>query len=661
MNSCTPPSPCPAGQQPESQPGQKTWHCGTLTYTKMGLVALFAFMIWGDFCNVVMQTVVPSIMPLKFKSLGASNFMIGIFSSTLPALLSTFMNPWISFKSDRFRSRWGRRIPFILMTLPPLTFCLVALAYGDEAAIFITKNVGLLSGFAPATVAVFTIGVLLVAFLFFDQFVNAVFCGLFSDVVPSAIMGRFMGVMRIVGSSSGMLYSWFVYKHAESHMKEIFLVAAALYFVGVGMMCLFVKESKHPEPSAEDLKKSRGLRAIKSYFTESFTHKFYWTKFLGNACGSMSWAGVGAFMIFFYKEMGLTLGDVGKVGAINAIMAIATAYFASVFVDRWHPVRIITYSTIFGVLFTVSNAVWLFLTLSPSAFFWLHMLGAGLIGGFSSCVTGVANLPYDMRLHPKSRFTQFCSAQTLTRSLCVMAAGALVGLFFDGLKWIFPNSEYAYRFWFVWVVFWNVLAAGFAYSLYRQWHELGGDKAFHVPAPWSPTGWEEHDHTPYVGPQSRWLNYNLIMVHAVMLLSVIYLIPLTYWLWKHGWTLDFEWHLYAIIPGSIVIYLTWLFMERALRKDMARCKAGEMPLSGIPHHGIFFLKACALLLLFGIWIGKTIAGLDTNQAGGILALGAGNLLTNALMLATFHILRRMERGHDPLLDYDGRKDPTVKV
>ena len=49
----------------------KIWHCGTLTYTKMGLISLFAFMMWGDFCNALMQTIIPSIMPPSRHSTAA--------------------------------------------------------------------------------------------------------------------------------------------------------------------------------------------------------------------------------------------------------------------------------------------------------------------------------------------------------------------------------------------------------------------------------------------------------------------------------------------------------------------------------------------------------------------------------------------------------------
>lgn len=645
-----------AGSQPSpAQAGgtRQVWHCGTLTYTKMGLVSLFAFMIWGDFCNTIMQTVVPSVMPLKLKSLGASNLMIGLFASSIPSLLQIFMNPYISFKSDRHRSRWGRRIPFILFTLPPLCLSLVGLAYGEDIVKFVAPYVQHMALHSPVSLAVGVLGLLLVAFLFFDQFVNAIFCGLFNDVVPTPLMGRFMGTMQIVGSSAGFLYNYFVFQYADTHMREIFLWAAALYFFGVGSMCLFVREGRYPEPTEEDQHKSRGLEALKSYFQESFCHKFYWTKFLFVSSGNIKSVGLGVFMVFFYQDMGLSLGDIGKAAAITSLAVLATAYFASIFIDRWHPLRITTYSTIFSLVFIVPNFVWLFVTLNPAAFFWLNMLGAGLIIAFSNSISLVAYLPFDMRLHPKSRFTQFCSAQTLLRSVCTMFAGVLGGLYFDRLKLLFPDANFAYRFWFLWAIFWTLISAGLVYSLYRQWHVLGGDRHFHVPAPWSPTGFEEQEQSPYVGPQTKWLRASMAIVHGVMLLSMIYLLPLAGWLWVKGWFVDLKWHLAAILPASAGLYGWWLLVERSLKLDLADCRAGGKPLRGIPHHGVFFLNTCALLLLLLIWMATTMVAVKENIPLGVLVLGLGNLVTNAVFIVTVLVLRRMERGHDPLLDFDG--------
>jgi MFS family permease len=619
----------------------------------MGLVSLFGFMIWGDFANGMMQTVVPSIIPLKFKAMGASNVMIGLLSSSIPALLAVFMNPYISFKSDRHRSRWGRRIPFILFTLPPLCLSLVGLAFGEDIVRLILPHIQHLAIVSPATLGVLTVGALLVTFLFFDQFVNAVYCGLFNDVVPTALMGRFMGTMRIVGSAVGFFYNYFIFQYAESHMREIFLGVAALYFLGVGMMCLFVKEGEYPPPSKKEQESSRGIGAIKVYFQESFCDKFYWTKFLYVATNHMSWAGVGAFLVFFYKDMGLTLGDVGKVSAITSLAIIATAYAGSIFIDRWHPIRILTYTAILSIVFIISNFVWLFVTVSPSAFFWLYMMGAGLISALSNSVSYVAGLPFDMRLHPRSRFTQFCSAQTLVRSLCTIIAGVFVGLLFDSLKRIFPDSDYAYRFWFIWVAFWTTIAAGFAYNLYRQWQALGGDMAFQVPAPWSESRFEEQEQSPYVGPQTKWLKVVLRVIHVLMLASVLYLLPLCYWLWKMAWFFDLKWHLMTILPAAIILYVAWLFMERSIKVDLLRCKAGETPRNGILHHGVLLLKSLAMLLLLGVWIGFTVVALNDGLKGGVLVLGSGNLVINLVFLISIQVLRRMERGHDPMLDHNG--------
>ena len=86
----------------------KTWKCGSLVYTKRGLIALFGWLLWGDVCFTLMEAVVPSILPLHFKNLGASNMTIGFVLTTLPGIFNLTVTPWLSFKSDRHRSRCRR-------------------------------------------------------------------------------------------------------------------------------------------------------------------------------------------------------------------------------------------------------------------------------------------------------------------------------------------------------------------------------------------------------------------------------------------------------------------------------------------------------------------------------------------------------------------------
>ena len=110
----------------------KTYHCGTLTYTKGALGVLFAWLIWGELCFMLMEWVLPNILPLKMKSLGCANWLMGAILTTIPGILNIGMGPYISFKSDRYRSKWGRRIPFILGTVPFLCVSLVLLGCSDD-------------------------------------------------------------------------------------------------------------------------------------------------------------------------------------------------------------------------------------------------------------------------------------------------------------------------------------------------------------------------------------------------------------------------------------------------------------------------------------------------------------------------------------------------
>jgi Na+/melibiose symporter-like transporter len=122
----------PATQPPSSLDPAASYTVGTLTYTKMGLVTLFGWLLWGDFCFQVMESLNPAIVPLKLRQLDAPNWAIALIMVTLPGFLNMTICPWVSFKSDRHRGPMGRRIPFILYTLPFLTACLLLLGFSEH-------------------------------------------------------------------------------------------------------------------------------------------------------------------------------------------------------------------------------------------------------------------------------------------------------------------------------------------------------------------------------------------------------------------------------------------------------------------------------------------------------------------------------------------------
>jgi len=108
------------------------YQCGRLIYTKAGLFTLFSWLLWGDFCFSLMETIWPNILPLMLKSKGTPNTILSLVITTIPSAMNFVMNPIISTASDRYRGRRGRRIPFLLGATPFITLFLILLGFSKQ-------------------------------------------------------------------------------------------------------------------------------------------------------------------------------------------------------------------------------------------------------------------------------------------------------------------------------------------------------------------------------------------------------------------------------------------------------------------------------------------------------------------------------------------------
>lgn len=631
-----------------TEQGQKTYHCGTLTYTKAGLFTLFAWLLWGDFCFTLMEAVVPSILPLKLKDLGCSNWMMGMIMSTIPGIFGMTVCPYISFKSDRYRSKWGRRIPFIIWTIPFLCASLVMLGWSEEISAWLRASSALLKDFSPTAVTIALIAIFMILFQFFNDFVGSVFCYLFNDVVPSQFLSRFMGLFRIAGFIAGGVYNFFVFKYAESHMREIFTGAAILYFVGFGMMCLKVKERQYPPLEEEEKKNSRGFAALKSYFKESFSHRMYWMIFVGNAFAAIA-AAITCFNVFFQKEMGLSLDQIGKLAAIMAAAMLSATYFAAIFIDRWHPVRITAYAVAFSLIGVAMNWVWIFVSLPGDIYFWL-CIGTNMTTAFYAALAAVAGTPRQMRLFPQSRYGQFCSAQSMLRWLCVIGSGATAGLFVDIVRSFCAKPDFAYRFNFLWTLVFSALSVLFGILVYREWLKMGGDRHYHPPAPWSPKKIEEMPVVPTIGPLSRWINVSFKLYDAIMLLSVAGLPFIMWFMYYRHATNALVWFAFLILPLSCASWLYWQWLKTSIRKDMERAICGQPLCNGIPHHGMLIIVAIKYLLALGLCVCQVIITINMGMEYGAVVFAFANVMTNFMLIGTIHVMIRVERGFSTTID-----------
>ena len=463
MNSPAPPS-------NSSTPVGNRYSVGTLTYTKIGIAFLFGWLLWGDFCFQVMESITPAIIPLKLNHLDAPNWAIGLIITTLPGVLNMTVCPWVSFKSDRHRGPRGRRIPFILWTLPFLTLFLVLLGFSEQIGHLVHGLLPASWSVSPSGAAVMCIGIFMVGFKFFDMFVNSVFWYLFNDVVPHEFLGRFLGLFRVVAGLESMLFNFFIFKHAETHMTEIYVGAAILYAIGMGMMCLKVKEGEYPPPPAMVDGESGFISQVKTFFIECYSQRYYWNFFLCNASWAVAYT-MGVFNVFLQKSVGMDLAQIGFISGMVGGVNMLLTYPAGALGDRFHPLRVLVWVKFLNLLFLPLGLVWLFFDFAPATAFKVA-LTISVINIPFGVLTEAMMLPMYMRVLPRERYGQFCAANALVRSLATILGGLAAGLFMDLIKHLYHGSDYAYRFIPVWTIFWTAIALFFLWRLYQDWKKL---------------------------------------------------------------------------------------------------------------------------------------------------------------------------------------------
>lgn len=457
-----------------SLPMKDKYSVNGLTYTKMGLVAVFSWLLFGGFIFSVMELVKPNILPLFLVGdagkIGASSSVTNLMMVVVPGITGLFIGPVVSFKSDRYRGKRGRRIPYIIWTIPPLVLALVGIGlapyYRDAFA-----HMGSVMALSPKTATLLVVGLFVVMFHVFDEFVNSVFWYLFADVVPEVLIGRFVALFNLVGGGAAAAFNGFLLPHAETHMQWIFLGAAVAYLVGFSIMCWNVREGTYPPP--DDLGEDPGvLKQVKVYVVECFGHPIYIYMFLFTACMSIA-MGVSAFFLVFHRDgLHLSMNAIGKAGAVISLVGMGLAYPAGWAVDRWHPIRI----TMMMVVPLVAAQFF--------AFFFLRDLTTYLVLQGSTLVFttlfNAAGVPMLIRVFPKDKYGQFCSCNGMVKSTARMIGGFFAGFFLDYMT-SFSADKAAFRCVYMWSGIFQLIALLFLWKMYTTWKQMGGDSCYVPP------------------------------------------------------------------------------------------------------------------------------------------------------------------------------------
>ncbi len=443
---------------------QAVWKVGTLTYSISGLVVLFTWLLMGDFAwNARERTVIP-LAQIMLKGGGASDALVGLLVGSFPAAMGMLISPIIGYRSDRHRSKLGRRIPFLLISTPLAAASMVGLAFSPAAGEWLHQILGALSPGRPGCFLVL-FSLCWVAFEIAAITGNNLFLALINDVVPRAMLGRFFGLFRIVSLGVGIGFNFFLMGKAESHLLQMFLALAGIYGLGFGLMCLRVKEGAYPQPP-EKTRRVGFFTAVKQYFRECFYHPYYRWLFGVSALAIVAFAPVNTFSIFYAKSVGMGLDDYGKALAIGFVLSLIVSYPVGVLADRVHPLRIAIGSLFLYIPLCFWGALF---AKTPGTFafgFVAHVVVTGLY------FTGTASI--GQRLFPKETFAQFASAAQIILGLLTMLVPPAMGVLLDKTGHRYPLTFLAGGILSV------VASAGF-FVLLAYFKRLGGDQRYSPP------------------------------------------------------------------------------------------------------------------------------------------------------------------------------------
>jgi len=445
----------------------KKWRVGTLTYTSGGLVLLFFWLLWGDFAWSMKERSVASVVQLLLKKFQASDMTNGLLIGSLPQLLYALVGPIISYKSDRHRGRYGRRIPFLLIPTPIVLLSMIGLAFSPELGRLMQTTFGFQSWDLNACILV-VFGLCWVLFEFATIIANAVFGGLINDVVPANLLGRFFGLFRALSLIAGMIFNFLLLGKAEMHYKWIFIGIGLLYAVGFTLMCLKVKEGEYPppEPLPKEEDKLGFLGGAKHYFRECFSQPYYLLMFGAITLAWMSFQPINLFNVFFAKSLNMEMSLLGRYIALSYMISLVLSYFLGMLADRFHPLRL----GLIALLLYAVGAFWGGLNaINTSGFAVALVVHCVLSGAFMTVTASIGQ-----RLLPKMKFAQYASSLAIITSLGVMLVGPVVGKFLD-------YTHHVYRY--TYFISSGIAVAAFltGLALYSAFLKRGGHTSYVAP------------------------------------------------------------------------------------------------------------------------------------------------------------------------------------
>ncbi len=253
---------------------------------------------FGFFGITLLWTLYDAFVPILLSSFALAADRIG-FLMTMDNWANLFVQPYVGARSDRTRTRWGRRYPYIIVGAPLAAIGAMLIPLAAARAL-------------P----------LLVGSMFIMTLSMAIFrsptVALLGDVFPSELRSKANGVINFMGVLAGVIALLAVGRLFDVNPAYPFWIGAVGMLVVLGLLILLVREPRAQEPERAAGETNPGflstVKELGATVKSLYTNTDRSTLFMLTAI--LTWSvGIGALQTFFTlygrEELGLTPGTAG--------------------------------------------------------------------------------------------------------------------------------------------------------------------------------------------------------------------------------------------------------------------------------------------------------------------------------------------------------------
>lgn len=331
------------------------------------------------------------------ENLHVSNFMVGV-AAGLSHVVSVFLSPVAGTLSDRTRSRWGRRRPFIIGGALFAGALIVTLPHITNYWLFLA---------------------VLSAFFVFSVGYQIPFYALIPEVAPEGSRGAYVmviGLLRLIGFALVMgLGGWL---WTGNPAWPFYITGAAIVLTALVTAASLKDKDAHPLPEQDTLSIFRNFRRYLADLSGYKNIMFFFT-------AQLLWClGLGAVMpfatIILHELYGLEISELVKMAPLvifAGVTLVGSVIVSGILGDKWGHRRVVTA----GLSILAAGVIIAFFARS------VPLLGLSafivLIG-----IAPLFNEPFALlaELTPKGREGEFYGLDTISITLS-QVPGALIG------------------------------------------------------------------------------------------------------------------------------------------------------------------------------------------------------------------------------------------